>query len=328
MRYKVGDKIVIRKDLVGGKKYDGLYFNPDMKKFCGKTYTIDKRYTYNDSYEIVGDTHAWNFNDAMIDHNATKALTTTPKFKVGDIVCGTKESDDRYLFTNSDVIKAEIIGVKSNCENDIQIRVLETISGANICEDKNFWLESKYFELVKEVGKTEEVVAPKFKVGDKIRVIKESSHNAPKECTGKVGEIKMIGYSNPEIEVYFGEEIETSNTWYFSEDELEVVGVEESQVMFTKSDLKDRYIVTFRDGTYGMVEGNSVRLIEDGKYLGFDYPLSDTNDMLKDCDDEICDIVSVHKPEYKTIWERTETIKEMSLSDIEKELGYKVKVVK
>lgn len=255
MRYKVGDKVVIRKDLKGGRDYgkgsDAVWFATSMEQYCGKTVIVreTRDYGLHGAYHCSTEDCSfdmWNYNDTMIDHKATRELTESPKFKVGD----------------------------------------------------------------------------------KVKVVKESDHFAPKECTGRVGEIKMIGYSNPEIKVYFGEEIDGSYTWYFSEDELEVV-VEDSP-KFTKSDLKDRYIVTFGDGEYGMVDGDKIRIIQDGEFLNhMTYDVADLRENLTDVDDaEFYDIVAVHKPEYKTIWERTETIKEMTISDIEKALGHKIKVVK
>ena len=40
MKYKVGDKVRVRKDLEVGKRYGSDIFVPDMKKYAGKTITL------------------------------------------------------------------------------------------------------------------------------------------------------------------------------------------------------------------------------------------------------------------------------------------------
>ena len=51
MRYKVGDKVKIRKDLVEEKQYDGLCFVPSMAQYKGKVATIVS-IQWEDYYEI------------------------------------------------------------------------------------------------------------------------------------------------------------------------------------------------------------------------------------------------------------------------------------
>ncbi len=74
MRYKVGDRVVIRKGLIENRyPYEngigGLVFNGRMKKLCGKTCTIFKiTDLVLDEYHLLIDDEkiGWYFNNAML----------------------------------------------------------------------------------------------------------------------------------------------------------------------------------------------------------------------------------------------------------------------
>lgn len=75
MRYKVGDRVMIRKDLVSGWYYyyensmERLFFNKDMSKLCGKVCVITKITDSElDEYFLsIGDEEVeWYFNNAML----------------------------------------------------------------------------------------------------------------------------------------------------------------------------------------------------------------------------------------------------------------------
>ena len=71
MRYKVGDRVVIRKNLVSGWYYHyensmgRLFFNSHMYKLCGKTkitdLVLDEYFLSIDDEEV-----SWYFNNAML----------------------------------------------------------------------------------------------------------------------------------------------------------------------------------------------------------------------------------------------------------------------
>lgn len=75
MRYIVGDRVMIRKDLVSGWYYhyensmERLFFNKDMSKLCGKICVITKITDSElDEYFLsIGDEEVeWYFNNAML----------------------------------------------------------------------------------------------------------------------------------------------------------------------------------------------------------------------------------------------------------------------
>jgi hypothetical protein len=62
MKYKVGDKVRVRKDLKVGERY-GVYFNEDMAKFIGEEVTIDHAGPIG--YRIKEE--RWNWTDEMFE---------------------------------------------------------------------------------------------------------------------------------------------------------------------------------------------------------------------------------------------------------------------
>lgn len=42
MKFKVGDKVRVKKDLVGGSYYDGIYYTHNMAKLCEKIFTVER----------------------------------------------------------------------------------------------------------------------------------------------------------------------------------------------------------------------------------------------------------------------------------------------
>lgn len=75
MRYKVGDKVMIRKDLIAGGRYfyedtmNKLLFNEEMSKLCGKICVVTRiTDPVLDEYHLLIDDEkiGWYFNNAML----------------------------------------------------------------------------------------------------------------------------------------------------------------------------------------------------------------------------------------------------------------------
>ena len=64
MKYKIGDKVRVRKDLKVGGSY-GVYFNDDMANFIGKEVTIDCVGSLG--YRIKEDKFNWSWTDEMFE---------------------------------------------------------------------------------------------------------------------------------------------------------------------------------------------------------------------------------------------------------------------
>ena len=67
------------------------------------------------------------------------------KFKVGDIVRGTKESDEMYNITNSNVTKAKVVRVRD--DRKISIKIIE--HKHNVFVNSTFEVSPRFFEKVK-----------------------------------------------------------------------------------------------------------------------------------------------------------------------------------
>ena len=136
----------------------------------------------------------------------------------------------------------------------------------------------------------------KFKVGDKVRVIaKRHGHGF------NIGEIVKIEEISDRD--YKCSSLKENELWWMGEDEF-------TKVKFTKLDLKDGDIVTYRKGLKKIVSGD--------KLYGNDLfaPLRYYTEDLKDVDgEEEYDIVKVERPvKYETLFERKEEI----LDEVEK----------
>lgn len=176
----------------------------------------------------------------------------------------------------------------------------------------------------------------KFKVGDTVK-IKENltackcyrdvfftpGMEAHMGKVAKIVQITSSGNYNLDIDNY---------RWAWSEDMLE-------KADFTKADLKPGYLVKTKQYDLYMVmpSQNGLAFVNESGWLN----ASDLKENLSDNADEDYDIIEVYgysKYEYKALeintatrdvlWKREENKKEMTITEIEKELGYPIKIIK
>lgn len=176
----------------------------------------------------------------------------------------------------------------------------------------------------------------KYKVGDKVRIVKEKTGDEwnragrMDEWLGKIMTISNVngyGYSMEEDE----------GAWYWYEEMIE------GKAEMKKSDLiAGKHVVETSEGAKYLIFDS-----KEGKFMfGIHYGLMDLEryheDLTRNSADKKYDITKVYElkcpasqysikercEEYLTlVWERTE-LKEMTMAELEKELGYKVKIVK
>lgn len=157
----------------------------------------------------------------------------------------------------------------------------------------------------------------KFKVGDKVRVIKCSIDGERCKNLNKVSTITEIGeyLCYP----YMLKDISEP----FKENELALV-----EKQFTKSDLKDGDIVTYRNGDKRtVIAGN---LINSNGYIS--KKLNQYTNELKDTViGESLDIIKVERPvKYETVFEREEVLDEVEkkyLANVIKPFRHKIKSI-
>lgn len=64
-RFNVGDRVTIRSDLISDYYYSGVYFNPRMSQYCGRSAVITKK-TYSGSYFLSITDTSWTWGDDML----------------------------------------------------------------------------------------------------------------------------------------------------------------------------------------------------------------------------------------------------------------------
>lgn len=131
----------------------------------------------------------------------------------------------------------------------------------------------------------------KFKVGDKVKVIaKRHGHEFD---IGEIVKIEEVSGG------YKCSSLKKNKLWWMGEDEF-------VEWKFTKSDLKDGDIVTYRNGLKKIVSGD--KLYGNDLFTSLRYYPED----LKDVDgEEKNDIVKVERPvKYETVFEREEVLDE------------------
>lgn len=187
------------------------------------------------------------------------------------------------------------------------------------------------------------LIMSKFNVGDKVKIVRCIGNGglSLEDRLLAVGEEYVIESVNPNCLNPCRDNYGLVGRSFVVYDvELELVEPKQ----FTKSDLKDGMVVEHRDGDRYMVFGNCF-ISPDGNWDATKYndDLTSNTDSMWRHDYDICrvykvssgiymdfkDIFNDEKNYVKLIWERKEEPKhkEMTVAEIEKELGYKIKVV-
>lgn len=148
-KYKVGDKVIVRKDLIQGKTYhmeNRSYHDSatsSMCEFAGKIVTISYA---NNVYGIEED--GWNWTDEMFEGFAIETENTTKEirleglmdFKIKDYKVDEKKQTVVVFFEDGDTQKAKC------CDNDVYSfeRGLEVCITKHICGGAD-----KYYKILK-----------------------------------------------------------------------------------------------------------------------------------------------------------------------------------
>lgn len=73
MKYKIGDKVLVRSDLEENKKYGDKVVISDMLYFKGKIVTIE-HVDYPNHYRIKEDPDQWHWTDEMFSGNESEEI--------------------------------------------------------------------------------------------------------------------------------------------------------------------------------------------------------------------------------------------------------------
>lgn len=156
----------------------------------------------------------------------------------------------------------------------------------------------------------------KFKVGDRVKVIARKHGH----CfdIGEVVKIEEVGRAD-----YRCSSLERYTIWWLGDDEV-------AEVKFTKSDLKDGDIVTYRDGDKRTV-------VAENLINSKGYPSKKLNQYTNELKDKVIgeslDIIKVERPvKYETVFERKEEILDETekryLANVIRPFRHKIKDIK
>lgn len=160
MKYKVGDKVKVRNDLVVNETYgDGCRFRSDMARYKGQVVTISRVFDVDGFYKIKDDFSNWSWVDEMFED-----VVENKKYKIGDKVKIREDliADEEYgeinYISDMDKWKGKIVTI-SFADNDNNCY--------GIAEDTEGWNWSA--EMFEDVSM-------KYKIGDRVRVRKDLVH--------------------------------------------------------------------------------------------------------------------------------------------------------
>lgn len=208
-KYKVGDKVVIRKDLVVGKWYDGVEWFERKEYLKQKDYVVIEEIDVNDRvYFIECD---WCINDDMIEclYDDVKDVSNKSKYKKDDKVVIRKDLEDGEYYGKVDwCIEMDYLKEKDYV-------VIDEI------DDGDYWIDAWCITDEMIEGLYEEDEEVEIKAGDKVQVIKDvRSCNTIKK--GDIVEIDRFEYGAYYVKVK-GHEFVNVGQYYLHRDEFELV---------------------------------------------------------------------------------------------------------
>lgn len=199
-KYKVGDKVVVRKDLKDNNIYDSVIATEEMEEFAGKTVTITRVKT--GAYNIKEDHGEWNWSDGMFESKVRKSKTD----EMIDIVQENFEKNTKNLerigdyFHDSARAIEELIGkvnertlyddvVMQQMMEKVKEVSIEDLTG-KVCEEANKYIKDTYGILprkieIKDGAVTREMVGLFHKKFDEILQI--VNKGVPLMLTGPAG---------------------------------------------------------------------------------------------------------------------------------------------
>ena len=164
----------------------------------------------------------------------------------------------------------------------------------------------------------------KFKVGDKVRIKKDLSIDKTYGITVVSSMEKYAGRIMTVSRITnFGYRLKEDNEeWHWSEDTMEIV-TKPTKEELLKMPL-GTIIKTDKEGHNIFVKvGENDFCNDDCNHTGAGYI---NDDLSSECFGN--KIIEIQEPTYETIYKADTEVKEMTIAEIEKELGYPIKVIK
>lgn len=100
-KYNIGDKVIVREDLISGERYGNDVFTSTMVSFKGKVVTISKVIGFK--YEIEEDDKTWNWTDEMFSGKVSEDFN--PEESVSQSILLKEESSLDIITVKTSKIK-------------------------------------------------------------------------------------------------------------------------------------------------------------------------------------------------------------------------------
>ena len=126
MKYKVGDKVKVRGDLVVGKKYDGEHFIEYMTQYRGKIVTIDRVGTDNLEYLIKDDNHSYWWTDEMFKPLRSENPADETNDSEEWVLC--RDDINKLNDAIKDVVHADAVGTAESADYLLELKFREAVS--------------------------------------------------------------------------------------------------------------------------------------------------------------------------------------------------------
>ncbi len=178
-KYKVGDKVRVRKDLVVGAYYGGQLFADDMERLCGKKVTIE---SVRDEgvYRIVE--YDYNWTDEMFeDINKPEYLANIARI--------VRNKETTVIFWEDDTKTIVKLGENQTDSPEMAILWAFFEKNSGLTKTQAHKIMSKLIDSIHNQNK-KKIELPKkkdFKIGDKVRLLSHGYTNA-----FEIGEIYQI----------------------------------------------------------------------------------------------------------------------------------------
>lgn len=97
MKFKIGDKVRIRKDLKEGDSFE-VYVTDRMEEFAGKIVTITKAWKNNgERYEIKEDMNSYTWSEDMFENSTKPTKEELLAMPIGTIIKTDREKNNVYI---------------------------------------------------------------------------------------------------------------------------------------------------------------------------------------------------------------------------------------
>lgn len=170
MRFKVGDKVRIRKDLKEGNDFK-VYVTDDMEELAGKIVTIiDAWENCGANYSINEDTNKYTWSEDMFEVLARPTKEELFKMPIGTKIITNDQENNTFVFDGVDSFYGNTRYLKDDEINE-DLTVIDKYCGTKIIEIQ----EPTYNTIYKADDEVKEMTIAEIEkeLGYPIKVVKE-----------------------------------------------------------------------------------------------------------------------------------------------------------